>query len=319
MVRPSWPRRYTITPRSSWAMRRSAARSGPQSQRWEPNTSPATHSLCTRTSTPSPPATSPRTKARCSTPSRWLRKRTQRNRPHSVGHDLVDPVDELLRATAVADQVGDGHHQAVAGGERLEVRRGPCPAWSRRRPRTGRLRRWQPANRARSSGLGVAGPLQHAALAGLRKMTRPQEVSGRVVGSMGPRMVAARSPAEMPVVVSPRRSTETRKAGALGLGVAQHHRAEVELRRPFGGDRHADHTGRVVQEEGEGLGRGELGRHDEVALVLPVLVVDDDHDLAPRWRQWRRGWARARLHPFERVDRPNQLGLTVRGLESPLS
>ena len=29
------------------------------------------------------------------------------------------------------------------------------------------------------------------------------------------------------------------------------------------------------------LGRGELGRHDEVALVLAVLVVDHDDDLAP--------------------------------------
>ena len=37
----------------------------------------------------------------------------------------------------------------------------------------------------------------------------------------------------------------------------------------------------MVQEEGDLLGRGELGRHDEVALVLAVLVVDDDHDLAP--------------------------------------
>ena len=36
-----------------------------------------------------------------------------------------------------------------------------------------------------------------------------------------------------------------------------------------------------MEEEGDLLGRGELGRHDEVALVLAVLVVDDDHDLAP--------------------------------------
>src|SRR5207344_2997114 len=28
------------------------------------------------------------------------------------------------------------------------------------------------------------------------------------------------------------------------------------------------------------LGRGELGRHDEVALVLPLLGVEDDHHVA---------------------------------------
>ena len=35
-----------------------------------------------------------------------------------------------------------------------------------------------------------------------------------------------------------------------------------------------------MQEERDLVGRGELGRHDEVALVLAVLVVDDDDDLA---------------------------------------
>ena len=44
--------------------------------------------------------------------------------------------------------------------------------------------------------------------------------------------------------------------------------------------RRADEAGRVVQEEGDLLRRDVLGRHDEVALVLAVLVVDDHHDLA---------------------------------------
>src|SRR5207244_6323966 len=43
--------------------------------------------------------------------------------------------------------------------------------------------------------------------------------------------------------------------------------------------RDADDTRRVAQEEGDLLWCRELGGHDEVALVLAVGVVDDDHDL----------------------------------------
>src|SRR5690606_19489270 len=67
---------------------------------------------------------------------------------------------------------------------------------------------------------------------------------------------------------------------AHGLGVVHHHERQVELAGPLGRDGRADHARGVVEEEGDGLGRGELGRHDEVALVLAVLVVDDDDDLA---------------------------------------
>ena len=42
-----------------------------------------------------------------------------------------------------------------------------------------------------------------------------------------------------------------------------------------------------MQEERDLLRRDELGRHDEVALVLTVLVVDDDHDLAAADRRDR--------------------------------
>ena len=41
----------------------------PQSQRWDPNTSPVRHSLCMRTSTLAWPAGSPITNATCVSPS----------------------------------------------------------------------------------------------------------------------------------------------------------------------------------------------------------------------------------------------------------
>ena len=50
--RPSWPRRYTITPAPSSSMRRIASWScSPQSHFTLENTSPVMHSLCTLTST----------------------------------------------------------------------------------------------------------------------------------------------------------------------------------------------------------------------------------------------------------------------------
>ena len=84
----------------------------------------------------------------------------------------------------------------------------------------------------------------------------------------------------MPVVVPWRKSTVYGERGALRLGVVLDHQREVELVEPLARERRADDAGRVAHEERDLLGRGELGRHDEVALVLAVLVVDDDDDLA---------------------------------------
>ncbi len=55
---------------------------------------------------------------------------------------------------------------------------------------------------------------------------------------------------------------------------------QVELGGPLRGDGRAQVAGGVVEEERDALRRGELGRHDQVALVLAVLVVDHDEDLA---------------------------------------
>ncbi len=48
---------------------------------------------------------------------------------------------------------------------------------------------------------------------------------------------------------------------------------------PFGGEGHADQTRGVGEEERDLLGGDGVGRHDEVALVLAVLVVDHHDDL----------------------------------------
>ncbi len=70
----------------------------------------------------------------------------------------------------------------------------------------------------------------------------------------------------------------------LGLGVLGHHERQLELVEPLGHERHADEAGGVGEEEGDPLRGGELGRHHEVTLVLPVLVVDHDDHPAPGYR-----------------------------------
>ena len=77
-----------------------------------------------------------------------------------------------------------------------------------------------------------------------------------------------------------------RERGALALGVlrARHHQRQLQLVEPLALHRQADHAARVADHERHLLGRHLLGRDDEVALVLAVLVVDDDDELAARDR-----------------------------------
>ena len=103
--------------------------------------------------------------------------------------------------------------------------------------------------------------------------------TGRVAGSIAVRTVAARSAAEMPVVVRPRASIETVKAvpkfevfsSTIGGSSSSSQRSSVRARQiepaPLAGH------------EVDRLGRDLLGREHEVALVLAVLVVHDDDEL----------------------------------------
>ena len=103
---------------------------------------------------------------------------------------------------------------------------------------------------------------------------------GFVAGSIAVSTVAARSAAEMPVVVRPRASIETVNAvpkfevfsSTIGGSSSSAQRSSVSARqiRPAALARH----------EVDRLGRHLLGREHEVALVLAVLVVHDDDELA---------------------------------------
>ena len=68
---------------------------------------------------------------------------------------------------------------------------------------------------------------------------------------------------------------------ALRLGVVRHHEREIEQVGPLRQKGGTDHARRVGQEEGDVLRGGGLRRHDEVTLVLPILVVDHDGHAEP--------------------------------------
>ena len=134
-------------------------------------------------------------------------------------------------------------------------------------------------------GLGVAGALEHAAVAVAQRedVTGPGEVLGPgVVGRAARARWSTRSAAEMPVLVPCAGVDRDGERGALALGVVGDHQREAQLVEPLPLDGHADHAAGVADHERHRLGRHGLGGHDQVALVLAVGVVDDDHDLAAR-------------------------------------
>jgi hypothetical protein len=185
-------------------------------------------------------------------------------------------------APPVGDQVGDAdQRQVVLGGEGLEVGHAHHGAVvvdhlaeHAGRPQPGE-------HRQVDGGLGVPGAAQHAAGLGPQRhhVARAGQV-GRAGGRVG----------EQPDGVRP---VGRRDPGADALAGVHGHRVrrapavlvDVELRRevePVGlllGQRRADVAGGPAAHERHQFGRGVLRGEDQVALVLAVLVVHDDHRL----------------------------------------
>ena len=199
---------------------------------------------------------------------------------------LRHPPHELLPLPAVADEVGDrDHDEAVLPGKAFELRqaghRAGVVVVDDLAQHGGRVEAGQAGQV--DAGLGVAGPLQHAALpvAEREDVAGPVEVVGAGVavdegldrgGPVGGRDAGAR--ARLGV-------DRDGEGGALRLGVVGHHQRDAELVEAGPDHRQADHAAGVADHEGDPLGGDLLGGNDEVALVLPVGVVDDDDELPP--------------------------------------
>ena len=131
-------------------------------------------------------------------------------------------------------------------------------------------------------GLGVAGALEHAAaLAAQREdVARAAQVVGRGVG-VDEHLDRARAVGGGDAGGGAVAGVDgEREGGAHGLAAVVAHQGQLELLEPFAFHRDAHDPGAVADHEREGLGRGALGGHDQVALVLAILVVDDDDHAA---------------------------------------
>src|SRR4051812_19137023 len=100
--------------------------------------------------------------------------------------------------------------------------------------------------------------------------------SRRVRGSMAALIVCARSWAEIPVVrPRPFTSIDTVKAVPPTASLVRH-LIKAQLVEPLFAHRETDETPPVGRHEVDGLRRDRVRRHQEIALVLAVDVVDDD-------------------------------------------
>ena len=89
-----------------------------------------------------------------------------------------------------------------------------------------------------------------------------------------------------------------RERRAVASGVRVDHRRQLELVEPLALDRYTDQAAGVGCHEVDCFRRDGIGRHRQIALVLAVLVVDDDDHAAalerPDGPLYRAGWQRPR-------------------------
>uniref|UniRef100_A0A6J7MW47 Unannotated protein n=1 Tax=freshwater metagenome TaxID=449393 RepID=A0A6J7MW47_9ZZZZ len=192
---------------------------------------------------------------------------------------------QSLVTTAVADEVGNGDEvQPVLIGETAEIvcTRHPTVvehdlAQHAGGPASGHAGE---VNRC----LGVTRTLQHPTGPCPQREDVARAVEfGRTAGRVGQRTQGAGTISRRDA--RRRALTEVhahRERSTKGLVVvARHdHLGKVELGATLGSETDTDHARGVAHEESNRLGCREVRGHDEVALVLPVLVVGHDHDLA---------------------------------------
>ena len=198
-------------------------------------------------------------------------------------HAVGALADEPLGQPAVCREVLDADHvQAVLGGEALEV--GP--------PRHRAVvvhdladhgRRLQAGHPREVDGaFGVTVALEHAALGGAQRerVARACEVARLGVRvdqvAHGGGAVVGRDAGRRQVLGLDRDG----EGGRVRARVARDGGLDPELVQPLAGHRGADEPAGLARHEGDVLGRDELGGDAEVALVLAVRVVDEEHELA---------------------------------------
>ena len=97
-------------------------------------------------------------------------------------------------------------------------------------------------------------------------------------GATAVRTVWARSRAEMPVVMPVAGVDADGEGGAARRSVVLGHHRQPQGRHLLLGQGQADEAPPEAGHEVDGLGGDQVGGHGQIALVLPVFIVDhDDH------------------------------------------
>ena len=205
--------------------------------------------------------------------------------PYSVGSVVVAPaLDEPLVAPAVGDERVDGDDlDAVLGGEHVEV------GTPRHAPVGAHDLADDPGGEAAGElaevddRLGLAGALEHTAHRGSKRkgVARLGEVArlGVFIAEQADGGGAVEGADAGGDAVADCLDGD-RERGAETRRVVVDHGANAELVEPPALAGHADEPASVGGHEVDGLGRDAVGGDREIALVLAVLVVDDDHELA---------------------------------------
>ena len=194
-----------------------------------------------------------------------------------------DALDELLVTAPVLDQVGDRDHLELVG---LAIRHEVRDAGHRAvvlHDLADDARGIQAGEPRQVDGsLGLAGALEHAAAAGAQRedVARLHEVRGlrgRVDRNLDrPGAVLCGDPGGDALA----RLDRDGEGGPERRLVLVGHLAQAELVATLLGQAQTDEAARVRDHEVDRVGGGELRRDREVALVLAVLVVDDDDEPA---------------------------------------
>jgi len=213
-----------------------------------------------------------------------------RDRPAAarlVEHDgaRLDAAHETLGLEPVLDQIRDGDDaEAVLLAEDLEVRHAGHRAvlFHDLADDAAGVQSGEPREIDRAFGLTGAHEHAAGARAERKDMAGRDELLGPAVGARrdadGVRAIGGADPGgdARARLDAHREGGAERRTGAPGRG---HHR-QIEPGDGVFGERQADEAAPMRGHEVDGLGRDELRRHREVALVLAILVVDEDDHLA---------------------------------------
>ena len=192
-------------------------------------------------------------------------------------------VDELFARLAVGDQIGDRNAlQRVLFGKSGDLRAAHDRAVvvDQLADRRHRLDAGEPAKIDRR--LGMAGAHQHAAIFGDQRkdMARPDKIgaAGIVVGEITDRRgaVFGRDAGCRAVAVIDRNG----KGGAVNRVVVGDHRRQMEPPSDLPGQRRADDAASMADDKRHLFRRGVDRGNDQITLVLAVVVIGDDDDLA---------------------------------------